>query len=190
MTTVILAHPWHGSFNKAILDKVILTLEENSKSYKVIDLNKDKFDPVLKESELELFKDGEHSDELVSIYQNTLEESRELIFIFPIWWYNLPAILKGFIDKVMLKGFAYNKTKTGLLIGCLGHIRKTTVITTSEAPTWYLKFIGNPIKSVFIGSTLKQVGLKSVNWLNSEYTATGSDKRRSKFLDKVAKFIS
>lgn len=190
MITIVLAHPWHGSFNKAILDKVIITLKEKNKNYKVIDLNKDNFDPVLKESELKLFKEGGHSDELVSTYQDILDDSQELIFIFPIWWYNLPAILKGFIDKVMLKGFAYSKTKSGLLIGSLGHIKRTTVVTTSEAPTWYLKVIGNPIKRVFTGSTLKQVGLKKISWLNSDYTSTGSDSRRNRFLDKVTKYIS
>ncbi|MFB8734752.1 NAD(P)H-dependent oxidoreductase [Bacillus sp. SL00103] len=49
-------------------------------------------------------------------YQEKLNQSTELIFIFPVWWWDLPAILKGFIDKVMLRGFAFLEDKnTGAL---------------------------------------------------------------------------
>lgn len=88
-----------------------------------------------------------------------LKDSDEVVFIFPIWWYSLPAILKGFIDKVMLKNYAYIDGKSGLK-GLLTNIKNTTVITTSQAPNWYLKYlVGNPIKKSFINGTLKQVGL-------------------------------
>lgn len=190
MTTIILAHPWHGSFNKSILDSIITKLEEKSREYHIIDLNKDGFDPVFSEEELKLYKDGGYHDDQVGNYQSILNKSSELIIIFPIWWYNMPAILKGFIDKVMLKGFAYTKSSAGFLVGSLKNIKRTFVITTSEAPTWYLKLMGNPIKGVLIGSTLKQIGLKNVKWLNSENTTSGAHEKRQKFLDKVLQKLS
>ena len=52
MKTVIFSHPWNGSFNKAILDKVVEKLEETKEKYTIIDLNKDKFNPVMTEEEL------------------------------------------------------------------------------------------------------------------------------------------
>lgn len=55
-TTIILAHPWHGSFNKAIMDTVVAQLEVTNKEYKIIDLNKEGFDPVLNEADLALFQ--------------------------------------------------------------------------------------------------------------------------------------
>ena len=55
----------------------------------------------------------------------------ELIIIFPIWWFFMPAILKVFFDKVMLKDFAYKITEKGLQ-GLLTNIKKTTIITTSS----------------------------------------------------------
>jgi NAD(P)H dehydrogenase (quinone) len=184
-TTIVFAHPWHGSFNKAILDSVIKKLDAKSQEYHVIDLNKDNFNPVLEEKDLALYAKGKTTDKLVLNYQEILQETSELIFIFPIWWYDIPAIVKGFIDKVMLKDFAYVETKYGLR-GLLTHIAKTTVITTSEYPTWYLKFLsGNPIKGVFIKKTLKGVGIKNVSWLNSDYTTSGKREKRENFLRKV-----
>ncbi|MBU3109639.1 NAD(P)H-dependent oxidoreductase [Clostridium gasigenes] len=184
-TTIILAHPWHGSFNKAIMDTTVEQFKKMKKEYQIIDLNKENFDPVLREEELSLYSKGEFKDDLVKKYQMMLKNSDELVFIFPIWWFDLPAILKGFIDKVMLKNYAYIEGKYGLK-GLLTNIKVTTVITTSEVPTWYLKYlVGNPIKRSFIQGTLKGIGIKNVKWLNSSYTTSGTDKRKKSFLNKV-----
>ncbi len=189
-TTIIIAHPWHGSFNKAIMDTTVKQLRNRKKEYQIIDLNKDNFDPVLREEELALYSKGESSDKLVKKYQLMLKDSDEVVFIFPIWWYNVPAILKGFIDKVMLKNYAYTEGKSGLK-GSLTNIKATTVITTSQAPTWYIKYLaGNPIKGSFIGTTLKGIGLKNVKWLNSDYTSSGTDEKRKSFLNKVSNHFS
>ncbi|MBU3134233.1 NAD(P)H-dependent oxidoreductase [Clostridium gasigenes] len=184
-TTIILAHPWHGSFNKAIMDTTVEQFKKMKKEYQIIDLNKENFDPVLREEELSLYSKGEFKDDLVKKYQMMLKDSDELVFIFPIWWFDLPAILKGFIDKVMLKNYAYIEGKYGLK-GLLTNIKVTTVITTSEVPTWYLKYlVGNPIKRSFIQGTLKGIGIKNVKWLNSSYTTSGTDKMKKSFLNKV-----
>ncbi|MEH0155410.1 NAD(P)H-dependent oxidoreductase [Limibacter armeniacum] len=185
-TTIVLAHPWHGSFNKSIFDTITQKLQAKSKDFQVIDLNKDNFDPVLREEDLALYSKGKTTDKQVLQYQEMLKNTDELVFIFPIWWYDVPAILKGFIDKVMLKDFSYVETSTGLK-GLLTHIRKTKVITTSEYPTWYLKLLlGNPIQRIFINKTLKGIGLKKVMWLNNDYTTTGKRELKTKFLNKVA----
>ena len=75
MTTIIFAHPWHGSFNKAILDTVTTELQNNQLPYQVIDLNKDAFNPVMTEQELALFAKGESLDPLVSKYQSILRDT-------------------------------------------------------------------------------------------------------------------
>lgn len=189
-TAIITAHPWHGSFNRAILHTVIDQLNQRNKAYVLIDLNKDGFDPVLKEEELALFSKGESLDPLVRHYQEVLTNADELVFIFPIWWFDLPAILKGFFDKVMLKHYAYVETSTGLK-GLLTHVNRTTVISTSELPTWYLKWLsGNPIKGTFVHSTLRGIGLKRVRWLNNGSTTSGSQQQRQRFLKKVAAHLS
>ncbi|MBD0403808.1 NAD(P)H-dependent oxidoreductase [Flammeovirga sp. EKP202] len=188
-TTFVFAHPWHGSFNKAILDTAVKKLEEQGKEYQIIDLHKDNFDPVLREEDLALYSKGETTDPQVKEYQEILKNTDELVFIFPIWWYDLPAMLKGFIDKVFLKDFSYIETKTGLK-GLLTHIKKARVITTSESPSWYLVvFGGNVIKKAFIKATLKGVGIKDVQWINSSYTTSGSNDKRTAFLKKIHKIF-
>jgi NAD(P)H dehydrogenase (quinone) len=189
MYTVVLAHPWHGSLNKAILDRVMEIVESKGEEYRLIDLNKDGFDPVLREKELKLFSKGEALDPMVKDYQKALTDTEKLILIFPIWWYSAPAILKGFFDKVFLKGFAY-ESNGPLLKGKLKNIKEALVITTSEGPTLFYKlFGGNPIKRVITGSTLKIVGIKKVKWINSDQTSSQDSSKRKRFLNNLYRYV-
>lgn len=190
MTTIIFAHPWHGSFNKSILDEAVNNLKQSNKDYTVIDLNKDEFDPVFRQDELALFSQGKCKDPLVEKYQKLLKQSDSLVFIFPVWWGNIPAILKGFLDKVMLKEFAYTiiDGKVGPK-GLLTNIKKATVITTSDSPKWFLKyFAGNTIQGTFIKHNLKSFGIKNVKWLHcgdTKNTKKESLQKRVQFLNKI-----
>ncbi|GAB6010559.1 NAD(P)H-dependent oxidoreductase [Viscerimonas tarda] len=183
MTTLVLAHPWHGSFNKAILDTITAKLDKQGKEYQVIDLNKDQFNPVMTEEELALYSAGGYLDPLVGKYQAILSQSAEMIFIFPIWWGTAPAILKGFFDKVLLKDFAfsYENGWTPLL-----KINKTTVITTSESPTEHFRL---SIENNFIPLMLYSAGISNATWLNCDNTSNGTDEHRQEFLRKVEEGI-
>ncbi len=184
-TTVVFAHPWHGSFNKAILDEVTSSLGASQKDFRVIDLNKDSYNASLSEQDLALFSKGETADKTTIEYQKSIQDSDELVFIYPTWWYDAPAILKGFIDKVMLKGFAYKETKTGLK-GLLTHVKRTTVITTSEYPTWYLRLLhGNLFTGMPFHAILRGVGLKNIKWMNNPWTSSGTSQRRMGFLSRI-----
>ncbi len=190
MTSIIFAHPWHVSFNKSILDAVIKNLKEYEKNYNIIDLNKDGFDPRLEEEELALFSEGKHKDPLVERYQSLLKNTDELFILFPLWWYDTPAILKGFFDKVMLKNFAYVETKIGLK-GLLTNIKKTTVITTSNSPKWYIKyFAGNSVQKLLINTNLKGMGIKNVTWLHCGDTKKEALEKRKKFLETIEQLKS
>lgn len=169
MTTIIFSHPWHGSFNKAILDAVTARLEREKKSFTVIDLPQDGFNPSYTREELALYGKGEFIDPLVGKYQEILKATSEVIIIFPIWWGTMPAILKGFFDKVMLKGFAYDYDESGNLVPLL-KIGKSFVITTSQGPTAYFAdYITGYFKDFFLDS----VGISNATWLNCDQTSNG-----------------
>ena len=67
-TTLIIDHPWKDSFNHGVLNKLVAGLEQDQKIYQVIDLNKDGFNPVMKEEELAVYKSGSVLDPLVLHY--------------------------------------------------------------------------------------------------------------------------
>ena len=100
MTTIIFSHPWEGSFNRAILDVVIDTLRQQKRQYQLIDLVADGFNPTMTANDLAGYNRGETADPLVAKYGEMLQGTDRLIVIFPIWWGMMPAIFKGFLDKV------------------------------------------------------------------------------------------
>lgn len=180
MVTIVFAHPWHGSFNKAILDTITAKFDKENKVYQIIDLYKDKFNPAFTEEELALYNQGGKLDPLIVKYQEMIKGSQEMIFIFPNWWNTMPAILKGLFDKVLLKDFAFNYE--GGFNPLLHNINKATVITTSDNPSSNFK---NSIENGFIGDMLNPVGIRNVTWLNCLKTSTGTDENRHEFLKKV-----
>ncbi|WGV01207.1 NAD(P)H-dependent oxidoreductase [Bacillus altitudinis] len=193
MKTIVYAHPWDGSYNHAILTSITEKLETKKEPFQVIDLYKDGFNPVFTAEELKHFHKGETPYSLVKDYQEKLKQSTELVFIFPVWWWDLPAMLKGFIDKVMLSGFAFIEDQnTGTLQGLLTNIKKTTVISTSTTDKEYIESeAGNAIQSVFINRTLADLGLKneSTKWIHFSRVNLTTDEKRKQFLKEISQNI-
>ena len=163
-TLIIYAHPYDGSFNHAILEEVKAGLEASGRPYEVIDLYADGFDPRYTAEELSLFSKGETTDPLVERYQKMIEASDSWIFVAPMWWSDVPAILKGFLDKVMKQKWAYLPSSTGVK-GKLTHVRSAWAITTSTGPTFYYRVSGkNGVRRVFLGQAVKQLGVRKRRW--------------------------
>ena len=114
---IIYAHPNPESFNQAVLQKVV----EASEGHKVIirDLNAENFPPVLKWQEcINTF--SKQYEEDVQAEQALWKEADLITFVYPLWWMGFPAILKGYIDRILTHGFAYQTGKRasiGLLKG-------------------------------------------------------------------------
>lgn len=185
MVTILFAHPWDGSFNKAILDSITEKCINDKIPYQVMDLYKDEFNPVMSKKELSLYSSGGFVDPLVSKYQEMLNKATSLIIIFPNWWSNMPAILRGFFDKVMLKDFAFNYVNgwTPLL-----DINKSLVITTSGQPTQNIMKSGDFVND-FINSSLAGIGIKNTIWLNCDAMAPSDIGKRREFLEEVKRII-
>ena len=184
-TLIIYDHPYEKSFNHAIMETVIAALQEKGKAHALIDLHADGFDPVFRKEDLALYGKGETVDPLVEKYWQLIKEADELMFICPVWWSSLPAMTKGFFDKVMKVNFAYVPGTTGPK-GLLTHIGKATLITTSTTPNFALKlFLRNPIKRVFVNLVLKQIGIAQREWLNFGNITNSKAEQREAFLQQL-----
>ncbi len=186
MKTIIYTHPYAGSFNHEILNRLTNGFSKNDEEYEIIDPYADNFDPTFTEKELALYSEGKTDDELVRRYQRKIAVSNELIFIFPIWWQNMPGMLKGFFDKVMLNNFAYNEDDGWK--GLLTYIKKVMVITTSTVTKSYLEEeCGDPIRQIFINRTLADIGIspQNVNWIHFGEVNVTTDEKREQFLNEI-----
>lgn len=182
MTTIIYAHPYNKSFNHAILDTVKERLDASGKDYTVLDLYADGFNPAFEADSLRLYSRGETADPLVAKYLDVLLGTDELIMIFPVWWGTVPAIVKGFFDKVFLPGKAYGYDAAGNLIPAQIKIDRTVVLTTSQADKQYFQPY---FEGYLVPMTLSVVGMNNVEWHDCDQAAKGPDAVRTAFLEKV-----
>jgi len=180
---LIYAHPWDGSYNHAILDNLINGLKNNNHQVDIFDLNKDNFNPVFKDSEMALYSKGKYTDKLVGDYQERIKNAEYIFFIFPIWWGSMPAILKGFIEKVFLPEVFYTKSKSGLTKGLITNIKGVTIINTMGGPKLFYNFyLKNPIKQILIKDTLKLCGLKKIKLIQIGRIRDIANNKRKKWL--------
>lgn len=135
---------------------------------------------------LSMYSIGGTKDDMVRRYQQALTRTDHIIFIFPIWWGMMPAMLKGFIDKVFLKGVIYDTTPEGALMPCLS-IDRTTLITTSEGSS---DIIAPFIEGYFTPLVLNTVGMNGVRWFNCAQVKTGGDAHRKLFVDTVLEYLA
>ena len=185
MITIVYAHPWTGSFNHAILETVTQQLDFDEENYNVIDLYADGFNPAMTTDDLRLYSKGKTADKNADRYRHILNNTTEIIFIFPIWWGMIPANLKGFFDKTLLRGGAFNYDDNGRLVPVL-HIKRTVLITTSQGETaMYKPFI----EDYLIPNVLNAVGMTGTQWYNCDRVSHGPEENRKNFLKYIAMVI-
>lgn len=107
-TLIIYNHPYEGSYNHAILESVVKGISRAQGKYEVIDLDKENFNPVMTSADLLGFVKHQAVDPIAISYAEKIKEADYLVFIFPIWWEMMPALTKGFIDKVIYPGLTYD----------------------------------------------------------------------------------
>ncbi|MDR2104855.1 MAG: NAD(P)H-dependent oxidoreductase [Deferribacteraceae bacterium] len=190
MKTIIFGHPNRESFNGAVLNALTAALSKRGEKYHLIDLYADKFNPVMTFNDLSVYTKGESADPLVKKYIEMLRGSTSLAFIFPVWWSDAPAIVKGFLDKALLPEFAFISSDKGL-IGRLSFIERADILTTASSPKWFLRLkCGNPFKKIFLDTILKSIGIKKGSWQHCNIDKQNGVKHREKYLEKIERFFT
>ncbi|CAK1246166.1 Putative NADPH-quinone reductase (modulator of drug activity B) (MdaB) [Fructobacillus fructosus] len=183
---VITAYPNHTGYNYAIKKQV---LEHIHGEHDVVDVDlyQEQFNPVLQ-------FDAEHrrrdldKDPYTAKYRDIIQEADFLIFIYPIWWSSMPAILKGFIDRVFVQGYAYRYN--GVLPVALLKNKKAWIITTNDTPLLYAKFFQQDYGSILKKQILKMCGIKTVKHSQLYFVRNSTAKKRERFLEKVGRTAS
>ena len=140
---VLYAHPCSESFNAAVHETVVETLEANGWEVDDCDLNAEGFLPVLTELERRGYHEEPTNLEPVKPYVDRLFAAQALVMVFPVWNFGYPAILKGFLDRVFLPGVSF-KLVDGRVRPNLTHIRKLVACTTYGGTRWRAFMAGDP----------------------------------------------
>jgi len=182
---IVFNHPYDGSFCTAILNAVTAGLEKDNHEIDLIHLDREKFNPVMTAADLKAFRDKNAIDPQVLGYKTRIEQADHLVFIFPIWWELMPALTKGFIDKVIFPGIAYdytNKSNTRMK-PLWTKLKGVTMITTMNTPKLlYWGIFGNAIQKAMLLGTFWKIGYKNRKWISFNGVKMVSDEKRKKWL--------
>lgn len=179
---LINAHPDKYSFNYALSNSYISGVDKSKWTVEVVDLIDLDFNPVLKygyrqRTELE--------PDLLDALEK-LKSAQHLVWFFPMWWYSVPALLKGFVDRVFLPGIAFEYVEgkplpKKLFTGKTGHI-----FITADTPRWYdWLFMGSPAINQFKKGTLQFCGINPVTVTYISPIKNASEEFRVNWLKKV-----
>lgn len=130
---VVLDHPRRSSFCGSVLDEVVAGLETAGHEVEVADLHREGFDPRMTEADEPDWDDSRkrYSDAVLA-EQARIMRNDALVLVFPVWWWSMPAMLKGWIDRVWNNGWAYGSHK-------LAHRRALMIGTCSASAEAFAK---------------------------------------------------
>ena len=184
--------PHRRSYSAALLAAVTRGLVANGHSIDLIDLHADGFNPVTSASDLAAWRQKMTHDPLAANYQQRLIAADHIIFIFPIWWESMPALTKGFIDKVFVKGILFYEPKPGRpFVSLLPNIKGVSLLTVMSTPNFVYKWIfGNPITKILFRGTFRKMGIHKLKWYNYSGMEHRSLEKRQHCLLKTERLFS
>lgn len=127
---IISAYPNHEGFGANLANNYLQESLQAGHQSILLDLSRIKFDPILRHG----YKKGQDLENDLLEAQKNISWADHLVFFFPIWWGGTPAILKGFFDRVLLPGFAFNYTGNYLSPKQLLTGKSARIIVTMDTP--------------------------------------------------------
>ncbi|WP_281883753.1 NAD(P)H-dependent oxidoreductase [Paenibacillus sp. YYML68] len=179
---IINGHPDQSSFCAALTASYMEGAASGGAKVRRLDVGQLAFDPNLKHG---YSQRTELEPDLVQA-QELIRWADHLVFVYPTWWGTPPAILKGFIDRVFLPGFAFKHREGSLLWDKLLSGKSARLIVTSDTPAWYDRFIyKNAGHSIMKRNILGFCGVKPVRVTPIGPVRPSTEAHRAKWLSEV-----
>jgi NAD(P)H dehydrogenase (quinone) len=185
---VVFAHPRADSFNAALHDTVVAALRGAGHDVDDLDLYADNFAPALSAEERGAYHTVGGNLAGIESYVERLRVAEALVISAPTWWYGLPAILKGYFDRVWVPGVAFNlQPHGGAITPGLTNIRKYAVVTTTGSPWWFMRlYMRDPGKMMLMRGMRRLFAPNvSMAYLCHYGTDTSTPERRRRFIARV-----
>lgn len=182
---VILGHPANESFCGALADSYVKGAEAAGNEVRFISLGNLSFDPVLHNGYATIQK---LEPDLVTA-QAAITWAQHIVFVYPIWWGAMPALLKGFIDRVFLPGFAFKYREGSQFWDRLLSGRSAHLLVTMDTPAWYFRWVYRmPGHNQMKRTILEFIGIKPVTVSSFGPIKGSSQQKREKWLAQVSAY--
>ena len=179
---VVLGHPSSDSFCAALGQTYVQAASKAGHEVRILDLPALAFDPVLHEG----YRQIQPLEPDLRQAQEQILWAEHLVFVYPIWWGGIPALLKGFFDRVFLPGFAFKYRKDSAFPEQLLKGRTAHLLVTMDTPPWYYRWVYRmPGLHQMRKTTLAFCGIKPTRTLTFGPILGSTDIQRQNWLDRV-----
>ena len=188
---VVYAHPVEESFCAALHRKALEALSRAGHEVRDLDLYAMDFQPVLTRQERIDYDDAALNTRNIEEHVAHIRWAEALLFVYPTWWYGLPAILKGWLDRVWVPEVTFHMPVGNQPIRpAMTHIRKIGGISTYGAPWWWTRVVGDPGRRTLLRG-IKPLCHKKCRtlWLAHYKMDSSTPVSRAAFLEKVERAV-
>jgi NAD(P)H dehydrogenase (quinone) len=141
-------HPLPESFHAAIKARALAALAEAGHEVDLLDLYAEKFDPVLSEEARRHYHDTSRNRAGLESYIAQLTAAETLIVQFPTWCFGVPAMLKGYLDRMIMPGVAFDISDPAQVKPLLGNIKRIVGIVTYGRPRYMALWMSDPPRKI------------------------------------------
>ncbi|WCL49845.1 NAD(P)H-dependent oxidoreductase [Leptospira sp. GIMC2001] len=175
--TIISGHPDRESYSEALADAYAKGAREGNANVTYLKLRELRFSLVLEHG----YRKRTQLERDLFSAKKRIADSDHLVFVYPTWWGFMPALMKGFIDRVFLPGFAFKYKPNSLFWDKYFTGKSARVITTMDAPYWYYWLAnGRPGEKLMKNMILEFCGVKPVKF----WTLDSMRYRKKEWLEK------
>lgn len=141
---VIFCHPVETSYNAALHQEVVAKLKQVGHEVDDCDLYAEGFNPVMSREERLGYHDVPANQLPLKSYVDRLMRAEALVFCFPTWCFGMPAMLKGYFDRLLMPGVAFDLSDPHNVKPALTHIKRISAVVTYGRPRWTAWLMGDP----------------------------------------------
>lgn len=182
---IIAAHPCHadgGGLGATMARTYAQSAAQTGHQTRLLQLDQLVFDPILHKG----YKRAQALEPDLAKAQADILWADELVFVFPIWWGGMPALLKGFLDRVLLPGFAFRYEPEGQGLTPLLEGKTAKLIITMDTPRWIDRWLyGSPVIRQLRYPILRFCGIKLRKVLHFSPVIKSTPAQRQAWLDRI-----
>ncbi|MEP9308541.1 NAD(P)H-dependent oxidoreductase [Enterobacter cloacae] len=186
---IVTAHPVENSLSQSLAQRIAGKLQELGTQVEIADLHAEGFSPTMIRPDLDLYHgDVSALPDEVLLEQQRVERADMLVFVFPIYWWSVPALLKGWFDRVLTVNWAYKVAEDGRIVGNLRDVPVRLVATAGSDIAGFDKHgYSAAIQSQIVEGVFGFCGLKNVT-LDILYQADSATPQQvDEFLQSLTK---
>ncbi len=188
--SLILAHPDPESLNHAIAESVIFQLKENGHQVHFHDLYAEKFDPILPTEEIP--SEADLPDD-IQAHCDEIQDADGIVIVHPNWWGQPPAILKGWVDRVIRPNVAYNFLEgdggEGVPVGLLKAKAALVFNTANTSEKREIEVFGDPLERIWKDCIFDLCGVTTFYREMFRIVVTSTPEERQTWLNQVSKVV-